>query len=182
MGSPFDVFPEAETLALAGIVIHREPFIHQLSPFVHIVPRQGELDEVYLPRVKGVLSFFEPTHYLVGAAPDDRYFQTRREIRTIQDAQSSITLAHQALCIYHCCPYVMGPILGFQKAGSVPLVLQVPATGGANWELEDVAFCPPSAPFFPWHGSNPFDDGLNQFFEALSLAYSQVKDRRWIIS
>lgn len=47
----FDAYPGAESLALAGIAINWEPFRHQLSPFIYVVPREEDLDRVYLPRV-----------------------------------------------------------------------------------------------------------------------------------
>ncbi len=182
MSGPFDIYPAAESLAFAGIAIHSaEPFHHRLSSFIEIVPRKEELDLAYLPRAENYVSPFMFTHYLLGAAADGRYYQVGRKINTVEDACSSITLAYQSLCIYHCCPYVMGPVYGFRK-GQVPLVLQVPETSGTNWEHQDPVFRSPPPPFFPWHSRHTFDAGLNHFFGEVSRTYAELRERRWMIA
>lgn len=184
MSSIFELYPEAKTVAIAGL--YGMPFKQdsfQLSEYISIVPANECIESVYLPRISKYA--FKPSHYFVAIANDNRYWSTSRKLENRRDALSSITLAHLTLCLYHKIPYSLGPIYGFNSEGApVALNLSTPRTAGIHSELKEEILSPAVSPIASLSVLNRgiFNNSLKIFFEKLAIAYSEVTDKRWIFA
>lgn len=182
-GTLFERYPEAQSIAVAGFYgLSQEFGSFALSDYVRIEPANPALERVYLPRLpQGVTP---PRHYLVACAPDDRYYEPHRQLRSIPDALSSITLAHQCLSIYHGFPYHVSYQFGFsRRPGTVAMLLSTP--GGAvprHHEFADELFHPATTRlgFFWSRFAEP--EGVRSFFVELAKSYVEVIDQRWLVA
>jgi hypothetical protein len=183
MASPFVLYPDAKSMVVASLwgLPHNVPGF-KLTKTLEIIPTNPELDAIYHPRIKNPLPY---GHYIIGTEQDKRYCMIHRPLDTADDALSSVTLAHQALCICYCFPYRIGPVFGFNSEGApIPMVLSSPAISDANWELSHEVFFPTNAPSYYFNTPkglfNPND--VIDFFKDLAVSYIETKDLRWILA
>lgn len=184
--SVFDLFPQAHSVALAGIRgIPASIRDHVLNEYLRIVEAREDLDRAYLPRLGHLGQESRVfSHYIIGVADDARYADSFRQITSPEDAKSSITIAHQALCIYFGKRFDIGPILGLARdGGPAAYVLALPGRAERNTELNLWAWQPRATPFGAWpFGELALDEGFSEFLDKVARVYSEERNKSWIVA
>lgn len=179
--SIFDMYPGVSSLAMAGLSLYslKEGETFKLNDYIQIVPRTPELDAIYVKRISVKSAYHN--YYLLGLAKDNRYFSSPRKLELPEYAETSLTLVHQAMCIFHCVPYRLGPLYGYSPNSATAYVLSEPHQAAHNYELDEL-FRQPKTPFSSsWNKQVSFE-GLKPFFENLIKAYTITKEKRWILA
>jgi|GEM_PF-6855251 len=186
IGHLFDAYSNAESLALASISCDDPCNLTslQISESLQIVKADDDLDSVYKPRTNYNFRTFTPysSYYLLGLAGDTRFFTTSRKLNTIEQAESSFILAHQALCVYHNIPFYLGPIFGFSRTGGpAGLVLRTLPLTSFQYEISDDLYHP--TVFTSWWGKRiNLDKETSEFFHRVAKTYVDTKDQRWMLA
>lgn len=97
----------------------------------------------------------------------------------------SISIAHQALCIFHSSPYALGQIEGFLQNSMGSYGLSNPEIAGRNSEFNDSLF-KQDVMFHPFDYTFTqdikYDKDLVGFFAKLANAYVLTKEKRCLLS
>lgn len=181
----FRLFPHAKSIALAGIygIKSEVPEGFKLSDQIYLYSKREEFDILYHPRLSDRIN--KPDYYLVGVSDDERFITGFRKINQISDALSSITIAHQALCIFHNAPYGLGQIEGFLLGSVGSFGLSDPAISARNVEVDNELFRVPTLSHsfhYPGNKRASFDTQLVEFFTKVCNAYAGNIEKRWLLS
>ncbi|ANY75969.1 hypothetical protein BBD41_27220 [Paenibacillus ihbetae] len=178
----FELFPDAQSIALAGL--YGESISEfQLSDNIFIMSKREEFDNLYHPRLGPYV--IKPDYYLVGISSDKRYSMPFRKLNKVSDVLSSISLAHQALCIFHNAPYSLGEVYGFLKGSHGSYGLSDPSISGRNVELDLDLFRLDTMPhsfFNRYKNEKKFDDEVKKFFEQMATEYVEGKEKKWLLA
>lgn len=181
-GKLFDLFPGAQSIALAGIYGENISEF-QLSDYIFIMNKRDEFDDLYHPRLGPYVR--KPDFYLVGISNDKRYCMPFRKIINEDDVLSSISLAHQALCIFHNAPYSLGEVHGFLKGSHGSYGLSDPSIPGRNAELDLDLFRLDTIPhsfFLRYRNEQKFDDEIKNFLKKMATVYVEGKEKKWLLA
>lgn len=178
----FELFPDAQSVALAGLYGENISEF-QLSDNIFIMNKRDEFDNLYYPRLGPYVR--KPDYYLVGISSDKRYCMSFRKVNNVDDVLSSISLAHQALCIFHNAPYSLGEVHGFLKGSHGSYGLSDPSISGRNAELDLDLFRLDTMPhsfFYRYKNEQKFDDEIKKFFEQMANVYLEGKEKKWLLA
>ncbi|WP_219834786.1 HEPN domain-containing protein [Paenibacillus sp. R14(2021)] len=185
LDSLFALFPDAISIAIAsvyGVKLNENQY--QLSKYIYIMPRRDEFDDLYHPRMDKYSR--KPDYYFVAVSTDNRYYSMgSKKIEDADDVLGSITLAHQALCIFHSCPYALGQIHGFRKDSGASYGISNPSVTGRNIEFSDELFKRDYMfhPFsFTRSSQNRFNQDLVGFFVSVADAHINNREKKWLLS
>jgi hypothetical protein len=184
MASIFDLYPTAKSITIVGIygIKDKQLSEYQINGHLYIVSRRDVYAEAYDRFLANDIR--KPEYYLIGIAEDDRYCMSFREIKTIDDAESSITLLHQALCIFHNVPYTLTNIIGYSREGSERYIMSHVNLSGDNKELKDELYRSESiihSSVFS-HTVRRYDDEFRTFFMNFVHSYVITNDKRWLFA
>lgn len=177
----FSLFPESNIIMVAGIYnVPLSVECFELSKHIKILSQREQLNDIYFQYSSK--EFTKPNHYIISTICDDKYTFPNREIKTIDDAESAITLAQLSLSIYYNFPFFVGEIVCFKQSHS-PMILSRPVIHGNNYEIKHIYNEIQLSPFYMVVDTNfIFDDKTSSFFSRICNAYSIIKDKRWTLS
>jgi len=179
----FDLFPNAKSIALAGIYGVKPDFqdTFQLSKYISIMKRRDEFDNLYHPRMSN--HEIKPEYYLIAVTDDNRYGMGFKKMESTDDVLSSISIAHQVLTIFHCVSYKLGQIEGFLLNSMGSYGLSNPQIAARNTEFaifkQDTMFHPFA---YSINSNIRYDSNLTDFYEKVAEAYINTKENRWTLS
>lgn len=176
-----DKYINSRSFAIAGLYDCYIPDTEfAIGDYITIVPKGSRIERIYLNKIKG-LGIRDPDYYLVGNADDNRFITSARQLNSIDDALSSLSLVNQALSIFFSRPCPIGPILGFDGGGTA-YGHSKPTIPGYNNELNHPAYnIPITVSHRPFRNYEP-NLHFKEFFSKFAHSCAVTKDYQWMMA